>query len=260
MNHSVRLAASLGNKAFYYLREKNNRERIIDFVKGEETITVILLGASGVGKTSLLKALKNELASTRIIERTLTIDTVKGKIKNINFEIIDTPGQAGFDLIRSEAIDIAKRSEYLGILHVVCYGYHQTTANSKNQAVLNDLPNPAYLDEKRNTELSEFRKWVGVGGQSSLIANAQWLITLINKADIWWSDTNNGQIINYYQEGKYKKTLSSIIAKSIPVNQVLPFCATNDGFYNCRMSGYYTDTIKSCHFDALIQNILNLSS
>lgn len=258
MNNTVRLAASLGNTTFHYLRDKNNREKIIDFVKGEETVTVILLGASGVGKTALLKSLKNEMASTRLMDRTRTIESVKGKIKNISFEILDTPGQEGFELIRSEAMEIGKRSEYLGIIHVVCYGYHQTIADSINQPVLNGSPNPSYLYEKRILEINEFKKWVG--GQSSLIDYAKWLMTLVNKADIWWSNTNNQQIINYYKEGQYQKTLSTSIAKSIPVNQTLPFCATNEGFYNCRMSGHYTDTIKHTHFDALIQNILNLSS
>ena len=88
------------------------------------------------------------------------------------------------------------------------------------------------------------------------LSNLKWIITLVNKADIWW-DKDLLEIENYYENGEYGKIINKM---NKPLNHVvLPYCSTIEPFYGIKTSGRFGMTAKinlQTHFQSTLLNSL----
>ncbi|CAK0775354.1 putative G domain-containing protein [uncultured Gammaproteobacteria bacterium] len=216
---------------------------------------VLILGASGVGKTSLRNALVDMISEVIAADdRTIFPSEQKIKLGTDFFSVIDTPGQHQY--ISSSSITRLRfvEQEICGIINVVSDGYHEydTGGRVRAQAIGPDgKTNSEFLVNHRKTELGSIAEW---GTKLRLTSNEGWLITVINKADLWWHDKD--RVIAYYKEGPYHNALTrSEMCKTAPV--VLPFCATLHKFFDIApLCGLYDLKDQADHRNNLIRVLL----
>jgi 50S ribosome-binding GTPase len=237
------------------LKERGVYEKVKDFVTRKKPCEVIVLGASGTGKSSFLRYVRGIDAYIRPEIRTDKVTEVKGKIDKTLFRFIDTPGEARHAEKRKKGILDAYHAKSLGIINLVSYGYHEGAAGGK-KAVEDIKPSEKYLEASRAVEIDLLAEW------TSLLAGrggpAKWLITIITKADLWWTPEQSQVVLDYYSNGPYYNALGE--AKSI-TQSVRVFSSINQLFYGrVPMSGFYSDDQRIKDRDALIALLLEYAS
>jgi energy-coupling factor transporter ATP-binding protein EcfA2 len=168
---------------------------------------VLVLGCSGVGKTELLESLTTvtpEVISH--LNRTQFAERHRIRIAKEPFVFIDTPGQ--YESRRLSAIREEISKGLAGIINVVAYGYHETKVGHDEAFLSKSKVSADYLSSRRLLELADLRAWVPLVGAREI---ANWLITVVTKADLWWDRHN--EVLNYYTEGPYLEALDT--AKSL---------------------------------------------
>lgn len=223
-------------------------DQLIDFFKRKHFI--LLLGSTGVGKSSVLKSLINETMDALIRSpSTSDIDRQSIRINKEPVIIYDTPGQDCHESKREEIIRdvLADRIKLSGIINVVAYGYHERLGvldgalkiSSNGRIKENSLDE--YLKKHRQLEIEFLLKEM-----SSLSSqNAKWLITLVNKADMWW-DTQY-PVLQYYTSTSepYYQSLHTLPKLKNINSMVLPYCSVIHKFYDkTKVSGNFDDTTK----------------
>lgn len=192
---------------------------------------ILILGASGVGKTQLVRSLKdNVVKSIPASERTRFTEKTKVVLDNLPFLFIDTPGHIPYKRTRQKAIQNAIKDGVSGILNVVCYGYHEGVARATDAINESGRVKPVYLEDRRSVELgliSEWAPWVDKDV-------ADWVITVVAKADLWWPHENDS-IYPYYTSGAYRDALGEVPIH-IP-HVVVPYCSVIELFYGFQISG-----------------------
>lgn len=245
------------------LRERGLVDKVLDFLLKKEPMTVLIMGASGTGKSAFLRKLYDEEPFIHPNDRSRINEAQAGKVEGTLFNMIATPGQrdAVHGKTRLEAIKEAAAVGRLGILNVVSYGYHEVS-DSIAKALDGGTVREAYLASRRSEELLMIPEWVrflcGPGGKAS------WLITVITKADIWWgTDEHAGKgqglgIIDYYMHDPYLSELGE--AAKLP-HAVHSYSALNQKFYGVvSPSGHYTDAQRKTDHNALIATLLDYAS
>lgn len=102
---------------------------------------ILLLGASGVGKTQFVRALKEDIVrSIPRTERSKFTDKTRIVFENLPFLFIDTPGHVDSAAIRKKAIRSAIRTGVSGIINVVSFGYHETEVRTSEAISSNGMP------------------------------------------------------------------------------------------------------------------------
>jgi hypothetical protein len=205
------------------------------FVNGREV--VLLCGTSGAGKSQFIRSFQDGV-STPIptTERTRGWRRAKVTKDKRRFELLDTPGQIGEGPIRRKAHLEALKAKRFGIINVVANGYHEGTA-SEGSAIAHTgseyQVRPEFLAQNLEVEIENLAEW------SVELMDAKWLITLVNKADLWWHPDTRESVLNHYSgNGAYGKILKSWQGKHI----VLPYASTSKTFYDrVAMSGYFGD-------------------
>lgn len=208
---------------------------------------ILLIGASGAGKTQFIESIKNVL-SPRLtqLQRTIELERRKVTIDGYPFLLIDTPGQKLDEAKRKKAINEAIATKMEGFINIVCYGYHEAAEADKSQAIgvgCRTIADPTYLKERRQVELDLLSEWV----PHVIPETARWVLTVVTKADLWWPDTKR-QIQRYYEQGPYAKVI-----ESTGINHaVVPYCSVIEPFYGIRTGGSFGDNDR----DKLRQNLL----
>lgn len=222
-------AISLSKQA----KELGLLDRLINAFKKKHKILV--LGATGVGKSQLMNSLVNEMPQAiSNMNRTEFKDDIYLKISTNIFVFVDTPGQEHHKSRRMEAIRDAMKEGVEGIINVVSYGYHESRVG-KN-VVFDDKGKikQEFLKERRKVEIDLLKEWTELLGDKE---TSKWLITLVNKADLWWHDKE--KILSYYETGQYSKSLGS--AKILSPS-VVSYCAVFHKFYGeSPISGFFDD-------------------
>lgn len=155
---------------------------------------VLVLGCSGVGKTSIINSLNEDFPKTiDFLTRTQTAQKHKLNLKGDNFEFVDTPGQELHDSRRIKAIREALRSEHLGVINVVSYGYHEHASGADDAFLDEGTVADNYLEKHRALEESYLNEWIQLLGNPVTTA---WILTVINKADIWWESRH--EVVDHY--------------------------------------------------------------
>jgi hypothetical protein len=207
-------------------REEGWLDRVVDLFKRKQR--VLVLGNTGVGKTSFLNSLVHELAGAiDRFDRTEFNEPKRIRLGDHPFRFVDTPGQDEHISRRQEAYRDAVKDGVDGVINVVSYGYHEFKRNimeAGTHAVLhsNHAVNPHFLAEQRNREEQRISEW-----RDLVLPGARWVITAVNKADLWWS--NRSEVDRHYTSGSYFKSLGPFGQTLSPI--VLQYCVRFQKFY-----------------------------
>ena len=233
------------------LKERGVYQKVIDFFTGNKKQHILLLGASGSGKSSLFHTVQGLPAYIPREHRTDDSRSIDGMIDRASLTFIDTPGDDRHEARRIETIRNSQQTDRLGIINVVSYGYHEGLAQLSD-AVEGDKARENFLEARRKVELGRLTEWTSIlcgrGG------NASWVITVVTKADLWWQNTDDQPVMAYYQSGGYSDALGE--AREQPCS-VRAYSSLNQLFYgHGKMTGYYTDHLRQNHHAGLISLIL----
>jgi hypothetical protein len=235
------------------LKDRGAYEKVVDWVTRKQTYNLVLLGATGVGKSSFLKSLQGLPPGIRREERTDSVREVDAKLSHIRVRVFDTPGEQLHESKRKAAIQTAGGLKPLGLLNIVSYGYHEGSG-SASKALEEGSPAESFLSQRREVELRLLREWSpwlgGSGGAAS------WLITVVTKADLWWQLGPDQPVLQYYREGGYHDALGE--ARNLS-HSVRAYSSLNQLFYDVGpMSGYYSDDQRSVDRASLVALMLEL--
>ena len=213
---------------------------------------VLVLGATGAGKTAFLKSLKSVLPETiDVMNRTEFNEKHEVTLSQRPFIFKDTPGQIHHAPRRLEAIKEAMklRGGIAGIINVVSYGYHESRVMPKPQITADGKVEDAFLIKQRQLELEMLSEWTPLlGGTDS----ANWLITVVTKADLWWQQRID--VMKHYETGAYFQSLGEAQALK-PV--VLEYSSVFQTFYGeGHLAGGFQDSDRLRAKARMIQMLL----
>jgi energy-coupling factor transporter ATP-binding protein EcfA2 len=237
------------------LKSRRVYERVADFLARKKPTDILVLGASGAGKSSFLRSIQGLDPYIRPEDRTDKKVEVEGKIDKALFRFIDTPGESQHVVKRQEAILSVYNSKSLGIINVVSYGYHEGTI-PRSHALKGSKPSEEYLAECRTKEVDYLAGWTSL--LTGRKGPALWLVTVVTKADLWWNPDQQAAILKHYRTGDYFQALGE--AQGI-THSVRSYSSLNQLFYKTApMSGFYTDDQRIQDADSLIALLLEYSS
>jgi hypothetical protein len=206
----------------------------IDLVRRKHR--VLLLGSTGAGKTQFLKSIP-EIVSQPIPQAARTEFSSVGRfeINGALFDLIDTPGQLEHRPRRDEAVKGAIRRRLKGVINFVSYGYHEYGAPIGN-VIINSAVKPEYLEEHRKREIELLMEWAP-------LLSAEWILTVVTKADIWW-DRRDEVASHYYHQGPYHKRLMELFPNATAI--VRPYSSISHRFYDIIPgAGGFDDSVRS---------------
>jgi hypothetical protein len=241
--HVVVPAIQLLLKGYSYLKKNGLLDRVRDLFKHQRTFPVLLLGASGVGKSQLTKALLGDTTAISSDDRTQTVQRHFGRLQDFPLLLVDTPGTGDRKEPRTQAI-IDHGHKPHGIINVVAFGYHEYKIHDTNEAItLNRIRDDFRLDNLR-MEIRLCSEW-----SESIWQNTNWLITVANKADLWYNPDTVHEVIDYYTFGEYATSLRDLDRH---FHNVLKISACPKLYYNqVPMSGFYTPSDRSADLQLL---------
>lgn len=201
---------------------------------------ILILGASGTGKTQFLHSLKDQNAAAldAAFQRTVSVEKRSVVLDEYPFLLIDTPGQQLDQSKRRKAIAEAFTRGIEGVVNVCCFGFHEASEAGSEAALPKSgrgIADAEYLETRRELEIDLLSEWVPLFGSAS----ARWVLTVVTKADLWWPE--NDRVRRYYEEGKYGRATDELLAEK----SVLPYCAVIEPFFKHKTSGVFGDQARA---------------
>jgi hypothetical protein len=249
----IAVAIEVGAALWKASDDLNLREKVSDFFRQKENLVV--LGASGVGKTNLIVSLNAAgglIAANWRMNRTTATVRQQVRINGEPYRVIDTPGQRLHQADRLETVREASRRPLVRIINVVSYGYHEYDTDVSNVIRADGQPDPAFLERRREEELSALNEWLPILGDRSI---TKWVLTAVSKADLWWKE--NEKVLNHYRSGEYHKAIMNADPKLH--HSVLPYCSVGHKFFGTTpLDGTFDDSDRvqtDVHF---LQQLVNL--
>ena len=217
-------------------------------------IKIAVYGESGVGKTefinSIIKSGHHAKKMTRDIERGNELTLPNGR----RIEFIDTPGQPSYRSRRLRLFKDYTKGEIKGIIHVVSYGYLSKEPISGNEfydARTNKIKE-SFLTNNRQLELDGMDEWLAIlSGDFSV----KWVLTVVNKADLWYSD--EAAVTKYYNEGDYCKKISKVNGSCKICLQF--YCSTFKAFLGHSLPQVLSSEEQEVFYKELMQELYKLS-
>ncbi len=204
-------------------------KKLLDFWKKKHKILV--LGSTGVGKTQFINSFVDALQFDVVKNRTILPTEIVTEVLNERIAFLDVSGEP--DKKEDRKIYFKKTfidTAYKGIINLVSYGYHETGYENKEEVSENGKVKPAFLALNREKELHHLAEWLPFAN----VSQAQWIISLVNKADIW--QANRNEVFAYYRESAYGKAFE--YAKLPQRHLMLPYCAIIHSFANLRQTDF----------------------
>lgn len=248
---AITVAAQTGKAAYDLAEELGLWKKWQTWLRKKRKILV--LGASGTGKTQLVNSIANPLSEKLdVLQRTVTVERRSLLIGKSPFVFSDTPGQILDEAKRKVAITDAVRQKIDGVLNVVSYGYHEAAEADKSAAIPESgghIARADYLEERREIEVALLSEWIPFFD----IETAKWILTIVTKADLWWPERARPE--KHYQEGSYAEALGEFKQ----MQTVLPYCSRIEPFYGTKTSGKFGESLKVAFRNHLIDSLLRLS-
>lgn len=178
-----------------------------------EPYYVLVYGASGAGKSEFCRAFLEKPVTEVKPKRTHMYEEFDWVFEDGNkIRFLDLPGNKVYEDRRNKVLKKISKKNY-GIINVVSYGYHE--APGARDVKIFKVPNDAsekipvidtqYHKLNLDMELEQAKEWIKCLGDSYR-TNLRWVVTVLNKADVWWNDID--MIRNYYSEdGAYSKAV-----------------------------------------------------
>jgi predicted GTPase len=262
----------IGNRAWDWLQE-GGWEYVKEFRDGK--LVVLVFGCTGTGKTSLINSLEARAGAAPKIDvesRTHSIIPRAISLSGTRFRIIDTPGwqdASGWESSErmvNEAVllplqerdhGILNRIARVGIINVVSYGYHEYSAEAREEFQTSAvMASPAALERHRDREVSAFRDMAASVAQSG--TRIDWMITAVNKADLWTEEWSEVQ--GHYAKGAYREAFGEFFGKSITFI-ITRYCSIFKKFYDAiPMSGFLDDGLRSAINEHFLSNLADVGS
>jgi hypothetical protein len=155
-------AKEIADFATVILRDSGLLEKISDLFLRPKQHTIILLGASGTGKTAFCRRLRGLAAFVPREMRTRVSEAHTGRLKGgFKLKILETPGQPiePFCIHRRETISRATKEANLGIINVVSYGYHEGSVKPNVAVTKSNTVRSSFLDNRRQEEITLLDEW-----------------------------------------------------------------------------------------------------
>jgi len=232
-------AGKLFSIAADYIIKYKLLDKLRKFILNEKSV-VLLCGSSGVGKSQFVESLQKPLSNSISAQhRTRGWHRVGISLGKRKFELLDTPGQIGDKPSRDAAHRAAYKEKRYGIINVVANGYHEGIASQAQALTIARKQvsvNPSFLQSSFELEISSLKEW------TSTMIEPSWVITLVNKADLWWTPDNFESVVSQYRDaGPYSDCLSEWKSKHI----VVPYSSVNKPFYDrVPMTGLFSDSVR----------------
>lgn len=251
----IKTGVPIALEIYEILKKKGVYEKVVDYIMGNESIDVLILGSTGSGKSAFLKSLQGLPGFIPREQRTAKVEKTEGKIQEVAFRFLDTPGQELHKSMRMAAIKEAAVAKRLGVINVVSYGFHEA-AGDADKALIDGHPSGSYLEDCRQKEVERLGEWTdllgGVGG------SADWMLTVVTKADLWWTINGHPTVLRHYETGDYAAALGE--ANQLK-RAVRPYSSLNGLFYGVGpMTGFYTDEQRKEDHRSLITMLLLLAA
>jgi 50S ribosome-binding GTPase len=236
-----------------FLKKSGTYEQVKNFILRRIAYPIVVVGASGAGKTSLVQSLFGEPSFIRRQDRSDSVREITARLeKRLFIKLIDTPGEVQHEAKRQQAFRQAMRYGSVGVLNVVAYGYHEGSIPKDHAITAKGNASKEFLVDRRKIERALLNEWVhtlyGEGGPG------RWVVTVVTKADLWWKDSPEQPAMEYYKGADYISALAE--AGSLP-HSVKSYSSVRHLFYDqMPMSGYYSDQQRAQDNNLLIAHIL----
>lgn len=213
-------------------------------------INIVVLGASGTGKSQFTKFFSGDSSKSihrtrQVVIRTFTLPNGR------RIKYFDLPGHDSYALIRKDVFEkFIIRNKIKGIINVVSYGYHEYENKEELKIFKTGTYDvrEEYLRENRNREIQQLDEWTSY----NLYNHISWIITIVNKADIWHE--NSDIVMTFYEEGEYASKLSKF--KDCLSIHTFEYCSIIEPFCNKPMKITIGESKKDELQNDFIENIL----
>ncbi|MEZ6056236.1 MAG: GTPase domain-containing protein [Planctomycetaceae bacterium] len=242
-----------------YLKKRGIYDKVRDWWNSSSFCDVIVLGASGTGKTALVKALRGLPPYVpRVSGRSDKTEEDEGKIGKTPFRFHTTPGEDLHEVKRKATIREIMAVDNPGVINVVCNGFHEPDVPI-GDAVEGRTAKDTFLADRLQREIDLLDEWksilFGPGGACS------WLITVVMKSDMWWQSSDDQPVLDYYRRGNYYDALGNAQSSAHTTHSVRPYSALDQPLFGrVAMSGYYSDQLRNQHHNELIALLLERAS
>lgn len=237
------------------LQKAGAYDRVMAFLKRKNAYPVVFLGASGAGKTALLRSLVGLPSNIRREDRTDEVQAVKKKLGESYIEVIDTPGEEEHKSKRDVFFRELLKRKSVGVVNVVSFGYHEGNT-AQAIAVDGQKVSESFLAARRQVEIKRAAEWVGpISGRGGCVS---WILTVATKADLWWEAGADQPVLQYYGSKPYMEAFSA--SDEVP-HSVKSYSSLNHLFYDkAPMSGFYSDARRAEDHKALLSHLLDKAS
>lgn len=218
------------------------------------SIKIGVYGDSGTGKSQFLST----ITGNGIYKNGSTMNLKRYKLvleSGRAIEFIDTPGHHSLSINRERLKIKIQNNKITGIINIVSYGYQDNPDIDLDEAFDVDKKEvkESYLEDNRKREIERTEEII-----KAIVPEVKlkWIITLVNKADIWYKDKN--EVLKYYKEGNYHTKISELQCTTNLF--VYPFCSIITPFANRPMLLIYGEKDKYQMYDDFFEGLQELVS